>query len=398
MSIQKAIRSVTTKGVLLDRGEAASVPGLELRVTPHSSTWYCRYRFQGLRRAYRLGVYPAISLNDARKVAKDLLVRVARGEDPSQERQEERAEATVQELWDEMKLEYFAGLGSRWGLVEAPSLYRTKLAKVFGKLKLSQVTRGLVVDWHSKLVRHSAYRANRALAVLRKMFSWADDRGRLLGKNPCAGVESVTEIARSRRASSDELRRIDAALEAEAATDPHGAGLLRCLLLTGARPKSLLEATWSDLEIGTVDGERCGLLVFHGKSTSRTGDLEQVVLPPAALAIVEALPRSATDARIFQYALIPRALWHRVRKAAGCEDLRARDLRRTFASIGLNAGEDKATVGKLLNHRSSQTTDVYARLEIVTRVKSATRITNKVADILASGEKKNPATEAAGPG
>jgi integrase len=54
--------------------------------------------------------------------------------------------------------------------------------------------------------------------------------------------------------------------------------------------------------------------------------------------------------------------WYRVREAAGVEDVRLHDLRRTVGSWLASAGNSLPLIGKVLNHSSVQTTAVYARL------------------------------------
>lgn len=53
--------------------------------------------------------------------------------------------------------------------------------------------------------------------------------------------------------------------------------------------------------------------------------------------------------------------WRRVRKAAGIEDVRLHDLRRTVGSWLAQAGNSLHLIGKVLNHSSPNTTAVYAR-------------------------------------
>ncbi len=54
--------------------------------------------------------------------------------------------------------------------------------------------------------------------------------------------------------------------------------------------------------------------------------------------------------------------WRRVRKAAGLDDVRIHDLRHSFASEAVMAGESLPTVGKILGHTQAQTTARYAHL------------------------------------
>jgi integrase len=54
--------------------------------------------------------------------------------------------------------------------------------------------------------------------------------------------------------------------------------------------------------------------------------------------------------------------WQRVRARAGLKDVRIHDLRHTFASIAVAAGQGLPTIGKLLGLTQAQTTARYAHL------------------------------------
>jgi integrase len=93
---------------------------------------------------------------------------------------------------------------------------------------------------------------------------------------------------------------------------------------------------------------------------SKTGQRD-VYLPPQAVALIESLPpyRDGTITGIKS----PRHLWRVIRKEAGCPDLRLYpDLRRSFATVGVAAGNTMDLMGGLLGHKNRQTTMVYARL------------------------------------
>jgi integrase len=54
--------------------------------------------------------------------------------------------------------------------------------------------------------------------------------------------------------------------------------------------------------------------------------------------------------------------WQRILKRAGIEDIRIHDLRHTFASAAVAAGQRLPMIGKLLGHTQVQTTARYAHL------------------------------------
>lgn len=54
--------------------------------------------------------------------------------------------------------------------------------------------------------------------------------------------------------------------------------------------------------------------------------------------------------------------WQRVRLRAGLPALRLHDLRHSFASFAVADGHTLFMLGKVLGHKQSRTTDVYAHL------------------------------------
>jgi integrase len=54
--------------------------------------------------------------------------------------------------------------------------------------------------------------------------------------------------------------------------------------------------------------------------------------------------------------------WQRARARAGLKDARIHDLRHTFASTAVAAGQGLPMIGKLLGHTQVQTTARYAHL------------------------------------
>jgi hypothetical protein len=73
--------------------------GLFLLVTPHGGKWWrFKYRFEGKEKMLSFGVYPEVSLNDARSsrdVARELLTQ---GIDPSVLRKEEKEREKAEHL------------------------------------------------------------------------------------------------------------------------------------------------------------------------------------------------------------------------------------------------------------------------------------------------------------
>lgn len=75
------------------------LPGFALRVSGNDhKSWIVMYRHAGRVRRLTLGPYPALSLADARTMAKDKLHLVACGRDPAAEKQAARRAETFEDL------------------------------------------------------------------------------------------------------------------------------------------------------------------------------------------------------------------------------------------------------------------------------------------------------------
>lgn len=335
------------------------VKGLHLRALASKKTFYLYYRTRaGVERRPKIGDFGSFTLHQAREMARNILERVAQGEDPSAQWAVSKIEPTVADLYARVRTE-------RWGddrpwSKEVERMWQRELAPHFEAMRVSAVSVDDIEDWHRRN-KDRPYLANRALAVLSRLFRRAERyRWRAAGSNPCNGVERFTERKRARFARPEELARLGPALAAEAEAHPQAVAFLCLLLFSGSRPQAIAKARWDQLTVVEMEGRRFGVLEFEGKSTTVTGELERVYLPPEAMAVIDRLPR--TTGTITGLGAVPRAVWGRVRERAGCPDLWARDFRRTFATVGMSIGHDKGVIGRLLNHHSAQTTDVYARL------------------------------------
>jgi integrase len=306
---------------------------------------------------------------------------VARGEDPSAEWGKAREEMTVADLFDHVWATHWKKgryANSGWAN-DVRANWKNHIEPTFGALKLSSVEPSRVRAWHSGF-EDIPFAGNRSLEVLKKMFSRAEEDGIIArDSNPCWRVTAFPEKKRNRYATPAEIGRIVQILEREKDVRPVECAFFYLVMFTGSRPIAIEKAKWKELKRVTVEGENYGVLTFEGKSSFDSGEDETVIVPPVAMRVIDSLPRR-TDGRIVGIRT-PNSFWERIRKEAGCEDLWARDLRRTFATVGMSGGVNKDVIGKLLNHSASQTTDIYAKLDMSARIEAAGRIASMVTDI-----------------
>lgn len=386
------LKAATQPGAIIwDRGEKSSVKGLHLRVARDGTkTFYLAYRTRdGRQRKPKIGELGVLTLSEARTRARAVLASTALGVDPKEKLDEIRAELTVGELFQLTWKECWAKdryQESGWAQ-QVDWLWKNHLEKEFAASRMSEVTPARVRRWHAPYAETSVYNGNRALRVFSRMFRFAEEQElRAQKSNPCRLVKAHPEKKRGRYASPEEIGKIVKLLEENVKRFPAGVAFIYLLMYTGSRPRAIERATWDQLKEFDMDGQRYGLLTFAGKTTDKTGQAERVILPPQAMKALNRLPR--VEGCTITGMKMPRTLWRKIKKEAGCPDLWARDWRRTFATVGMSGGVDMWTIGSVLNHRSTETTKIYAKVVEDRQLDAATSIANSIEKIAQAAETK----------
>lgn len=361
----KNIKAAQPGDVLND----ATVRGLHLRVTATGKSFMLYYRTKaGVQRRPKLGQYGSITLAQARKVAQEMLAEVAAGRDPAGEVQAQRAEPTVADLWVEFDKRHASKIKSGANYARA---WRLHVEPRLGRIKVKDVSYSQIADLHAAMWE-TPTEANRVLSFLSAMFNFGCRPLEWIDRSPTRGVKRYKETKRKRYMQGEEAARIAEILDANAAANPASVAFLYLLILTGARKGEIADARWDWIKGNVI----C-------LPDSKTGE-KQVYLPPAALDVLDRLPRTTGT---ITGILTPQTLWERVRQEAGCPDLRMHDLRHSFASAALSAGLSLAQIGELLGHKSTQTTKRYAHLV----EEAATVAATMAADQIMVTMKKTPA-------
>ncbi|MEM8557890.1 MAG: tyrosine-type recombinase/integrase [Bacteroidota bacterium] len=372
------------------------IPGFRLHVTPGGKkSWYLAYRLGGGRgatqREPKIGDFPAMKAEAARRIAEDWLADVRKGGDPAGERKARRQAPRLSDLFHRYIDDHALPHKKPSSVNEDERLIRDYLQPALGSLKVAEVTRAQVIAFHRGLAE-KPYRANRALALLSKAFNLAELWGlRPDGSNPCRHVRKYPEQSRKRFLSHDELARLGESLrlaERDGALAIKGSpggrrvpihasaiAAIRLLIFTGARKSEILGLRWEwvDLRAG-----RASL------PDSKTGE-KTIILPPPALKVLLDLPRSSSNPYVIAGRKPDAALvnlkdpWSAIRTAAGIPDVRIHDLRHSFASVGAAGGASLSIIGKLLGHSQAQTTLRYAHLADDPLQSAAARIGAEIA-------------------
>ena len=343
------------------------VKGLGLRITKNNArAWVLDYTGnEGRRKRITLARESELSLADARKLAADELVKIRnKGHDPQRERRDARSAPTVEELWDRFVTEFVperfaAGRMTERTAREYGKQWRKHLQPALGRMQVQAVTRR-DIERMARAMADIPSQRNRCLALTSRLFNLAEDWDwRPQHTNPARRVMRAREEARDRTLNDGEMAALGAALDVLAGDYPAAVGAIRLAALTGFRASEAAGIRWQD-----VDADR-GVIVLP---TTKTGRQTRAV-SHAALDVIRSMPRIKGCDAVFSarrnvaigYQHM-RNVFSRAAKAAGLEDVRLHDLRRTLATRIAGAGVSLPVLRDVLGHSTITMSARYARM------------------------------------
>ncbi|WP_160602697.1 tyrosine-type recombinase/integrase [Pontixanthobacter aquaemixtae] len=344
------------------------LPGFGVKCLPSGKKRYLiKYRSDGggrsaRQRWYMLGTHGHITPDQARKLAVQALASVASGQDLQSVRDVQRNAPTIAALWDRFQAEILIQRKVQTKR-DYTNLWRLLIEPKFAHHRADTLCRNDIEIWH-KGYGATPYQANRALALMSRLFGLAEKWGiRQEGSNPCKGVERFVEKARERYLSSEELTRLAVTLNKMTRAkeiSESAANAIRLLLLTGARLNEMLgtRTEWIDLRNRVIE-----------LPESKTGP-KKIYLSQQAVDTINQQLKSVGDSAV----LFPgngktgrminlRKPWQKVCEQMGLTNVRIHDLRHTAASIAARQGASLIMIGKLLGHSQAQTTLRYAHID-----------------------------------
>ncbi len=385
---------------------------LALRVTSAGSkTFYIIKRVGAEMVWFKLGVFPEMTVEQARRSGEIALGSFAGQENPAEIRRVAKGMPTLSEFF----LEY----GKRHGQQKLAwrddqQRFRDYLKPSLGSRKLSGISREMIgrilsdMDCDGK----AGATVNNVRALASALFGKAIEWG-YVTDNPVRGIKTRKAVKRDRFISAKELPRFFAAVADEPNAVIRGYFLLS--LLTGARRSNVLAMRWSDLNLQeaiwriprtkndepqnvTLSPEAVALLLLLKEMVATKATPSQFVFPGKGASGHLVEPKKGWQ-RIFDRdelsqlklliseknrniitspSITPKQSMKvelaRARKTAtglGIDieglripDLQIHDLRRTLGSWQAKTGASMVIIGKSLNHKNQATTAIYARLDL----------------------------------
>ena len=354
-----------------------TVRGLGVRVRPTGKkVFIIKYRTtEGRQRKLTLGPFGTLTLDQARKRARQALAEAAGGDDPAAQKSEARKAVTFGVFAERYLTDYAERRKKARSVYEDRRMLQRKLIPQFGALKLKAIERKDVAAFHQSMA-DTPYAANRHLALLSKMMNLAEEWGlRPEFSNPCRHISKFKEQKRERFLFPEEIQRLWFGLEAMERDGSERSSVctaIKLLLLTGCRLSEILTLEWAHVHDGYFD-----------LPSTKTGPQRRRI-SDAALKVISAVEREPSNPFVIPGRTPDTHLvelekpWRRIRARLGLDDVRLHDLRHTFASLAAAQGHSLLMIGELLGHRDAQTTARYAHLT----ERAATEAANQVGQAL----------------
>lgn len=227
--------------------------GLYLEISPAGGRWWrWKYRAGGKEKRLSLGVYPDVSLREARLKRDEARKVLASGVDPGEERKQARRAAAT-----------FAAVAVEWLEVKRPGWAASHAARIesrlerlliprLGDVPVAEITAPLVLDALRRIEAAGTIEtAHRARAVVAQVIDLAMQTGRATA-NPARSLRGAlrpaTETHFAAPVTPESLRRVLLSVDAYQGT-PQVEAALRLAPLLAVRPGELRRMRWAEVDI-----------------------------------------------------------------------------------------------------------------------------------------------------
>lgn len=232
--------------------------GLYLLVHPNGSKyWRLKYRVLGKEKVLALGVYPQVSLSDARSKREDAKRLLANGKDPSQVKQEQKANAKSEAA------NTFESVAREWLKKKAAKqvdktrnrnlrILELNIFKYIGSTPINQVTSKSLLSALQKMEQRGVVdSAHRALQICGEIFRYAIATERAQADLSLVLKGALTPVNEKHHASITDPKGVADLLRAIHSYE--GSFLtqqaLKLAPLVFVRPGELRHAEWSEIDL-----------------------------------------------------------------------------------------------------------------------------------------------------
>ncbi|EPJ7275270.1 TPA: tyrosine-type recombinase/integrase [Raoultella planticola] len=230
--------------------------GLYLLVNPNGSRyWRLKYRIAGKEKLLALGVYPDITLADARQKRADAKKVLAAGGDPGQEKQEEKQakEQAVANSFERLAMEWHTHKSTSWseGYAEHLLMYLKKdIFPFIGQKAITDISQVEMLNVLRKMEQRGVLdKLKKTRQACRQIFTYAIITGRA-EHNPVSDLAGALKPPKQQHYPHLLVDQIPDFLRAlsEYSGSTITRNATRLLMLTGLRTIELRASEWVDID------------------------------------------------------------------------------------------------------------------------------------------------------
>ncbi|MGO8719660.1 MAG: tyrosine-type recombinase/integrase [Acidobacteriaceae bacterium] len=232
--------------------------GLYLEVSPSGGRWWrLKYRFEGKEKRLSLGVFPDVSLKDARDRRDAARKLLADGIDPSENRKAQKSAHAERAAnsFEVVAREWFAKYSANWAVSHSDRIVRLFERDIFpwiGGRSIAEIAAPDLLTVVRRIESRGALEtAHRARGNCGQVFRYAIATGRAL-RDPSGDLRGALPPAKGRHfAAKTDPKEVAGILRAMDAYE--GTLAVRCALrlapLVFVRPGELRSAEWADIDL-----------------------------------------------------------------------------------------------------------------------------------------------------
>ena len=236
--------------------------GLYLEVSPKGGKWWrLKYRFDGKEKRLSLGVYPDVSLKDARERRDEARKLLANEIDPSENRKAKKAAKAerASNSFEVVAREWFAKHEPNWSPNHANRIIRRLERDIFpwiGSSPVADITAPQLLEAVRRIEQRGALEtAHRALGNCGQVFRYAVATGRA-ERDPTGDLKgALPPVKGAHFAAVTDPKKVGGMLRAIDAYE--GTLIVRCALrlapLVFVRPSELRHAEWKDIDLDAAE-------------------------------------------------------------------------------------------------------------------------------------------------
>ncbi len=236
--------------------------GLYLEVAPSGGKWWrLKYRFGGKEKRLSLGVYPDVSLRDARERRDESRKLLANDIDPSEHRKAKKAaqDERAGNSFEVVAREWYAKHSPNWATNHGNRIIRRLERDIFpwlGSKLVAEITPPQLLEVIRRIEQRGALEtAHRALQNCGQVFRYAIATGRA-ERDPSGDLRGALPPVKSRHFAAvtepDQIAAVLRAIDGYEGTLP-----VRCALrlapLVFVRPGELRKAEWADIDLDAAE-------------------------------------------------------------------------------------------------------------------------------------------------